>query len=84
MGPHKTDACAECEKVRGDIQSLQKCIERHMQQKGDLTIERTEDFVQLKGDKTDLEQHMRDHRLRDSNAMDEYKTDIDGAPSRFS
>lgn len=84
LQPHKTDACAECEQLRGDILSLQKPIDRHMLQRGDMTLERMQEIQQLKDDMKYCESALHRHKLEASIAMDKYKAEVSGASSRFS
>lgn len=58
-------------------------IDRHLLQQGDMSIARTENINRLKEDKADLEKHVRDRRLKSSNAINAYKKEISGAPARF-
>lgn len=83
VAPHKTDACADCEQVRGDIESLQKSIERHLQQRGDMSIERGLEIKQLQEDKKDCEDYLSEHKNEASRAMDSYKSAIAGSHSRY-
>lgn len=80
---HKTDACAECEQLRGDIQWIQKSIGRHLLQRGDMSFERDVKVNQLKEDKKDCEESLTGHMINASNAADEYKRAISGSSSRF-
>lgn len=59
--PHRTDVCSECEQLTGDIDSLRKSIERHMQQRGDMSVERLQDVDHLKYFISDLEAAVRVH-----------------------
>ena len=60
--PHQTDACATCSSIKIDVQGLEMSLKRHLQQGGDMTIERQTTIKELKQELSELQTMLTDHR----------------------
>lgn len=83
VAPRKTDACSECEQLKGDIDSLKASLARHLLQEGNMSIERQQEIEQIKDDIKDCGESVRVHRAAADSAMAAYKDTISGSYERY-
>lgn len=82
--PHKSDACSDCERRRGDRQSLVQTLRRHKQQ-SDLGTKPRQDVIKtIEKEIEDLDRGDTEHLEEAKEAVDHHKDQIKPAHSDFS
>lgn len=73
--PHKSDACADCERLKSDSSSLEQSLKRHCSQNDHDTITRREAISTLTKEISDLKQNLQEH-LDEAKEPSDYHKDL--------